>query len=138
MDPPAGATSWTVGADGAEPLVLIVDDYADAREMYVEYLGTSGFRTAEAGDGLEAVELARKLKPAVVLMDLSLPSIDGVEATKRIKSDPELKDVHVIALTGHSEREHTQKAKEAGAESFIVKPCLPDDLVTEINKLLKR
>lgn len=121
-----------------EPLVLIVDDYADAREMYVEYLSVSGFRVAEAGDGQQAVELAKSLKPDVVLMDLSLPVLDGVEATRRIKADPDSKHALVVALTGHSEKEHTDQARAAGATSFIIKPCLPDDLVKEINRILSR
>lgn len=130
--------SCPLAPDSAEPLVLIVDDYADAREMYVEYLSVSGFRVAEAADGQQAVEQAKALKPDVVLMDLSLPIVDGVEATRRIKADETTKHALIIALTGHSEREHTDEAKKAGATSFIIKPCLPDDLVTEINRLLAR
>lgn len=120
-----------------EPLVLVVDDYADAREMYVEYLSISGFRVAEAGDGLEAVEKTKALKPAIVLMDLSLPTIDGVEATRRIKAEPSTASTPVIALTGHSEKEHTESARQAGCVSFVIKPCLPDDLVAEIKKVLQ-
>lgn len=118
--------------------MLIVDDYADAREMYVEYLSVSGFRVAEAADGAQAIQLAKTIKPDVVLMDLSLPVVDGVEATRQIKSDPDSKNAHVIALTGHSEKEHTENARKAGATSFIIKPCLPDDLVKEINRILNR
>ncbi|HLM46046.1 MAG TPA: response regulator, partial [Myxococcaceae bacterium] len=69
------------------PLVLIVDDYQDAREMYAEYLEFSGFRVAEARNGAEAVEKAFALRPSVILMDLSLPVMDGWEATRRLKAD---------------------------------------------------
>lgn len=135
---PARALFPAVGTEDAEPLVLVVDDYADAREMYVEYLSMSGFRVAEAADGRAAVEKTKELHPDVILMDLSLPVIDGVEATRQIKTDPETKATHVIALTGHSEKEHTTAAREAGCESFVLKPCLPEDLVKEINKVLGR
>jgi CheY-like chemotaxis protein len=75
MTPPAG------------PLVLGVDDYQDAREMYSQYLQASGFRVAEARTGTEAVRVARELKPDCILMDLALPGIDGWEATRQIKAD---------------------------------------------------
>ena len=71
----------------AEPLVLVVDDYQDAREMYAEYFKASGFRVAEARTGIEAVAKARELLPDCILMDLSLPGIDGWEATRQLKAD---------------------------------------------------
>ncbi len=85
-----------------EPLILIVDDYQDAREMYAEYLKASGFRVAEARTGFEAVAKARELKPDVVLMDLSLPGIDGWEATRQLKADQSTMHIPVVAITGHA------------------------------------
>jgi CheY-like chemotaxis protein len=116
------------------PLILVVDDFEDNRAMYVEYLQFQGFRVAEAVNGEDAVARAAKLHPAVVVMDLSLPVMDGWEATRRIKADPKTKDVVVIALTGHAEAAHAKKATEAGCDDFVPKPCLPEQLAEKIRE----
>jgi len=118
------------------PLILVVDDYQDAREMYAEYLQFSGFRVAEAKNGNEAVEKAFALKPDLILMDLSLPGMDGWEATRRLKSDEATKHIPVVALTGHALAGASEGAKKAGCDSFVTKPCLPDDLVVEVRRML--
>jgi two-component system, cell cycle response regulator DivK len=124
-------------AEGAKaPLVLVVEDYPDAREMYCEYLRFSGFRVAEARNGEEALEKAFTLLPDVVLMDLALPLMDGWEATRRLKSDRRTADILVVALTGHALAGHAEGARRAGCDAFVTKPCLPDDLVDEIRRLL--
>lgn len=114
------------------PLILVVDDFEDNRAMYVEYLQFRGFRVVEAVNGLDAVERTRELLPAVVVMDLSLPVVDGWEATRRIKADPKTRHIRVIALTGHAEPAHAKKALDAGCDDFIPKPCLPDDLLSRV------
>ena len=119
-----------------KPVVLLVDDYPDAREMYAEYLEFSGFEIVQAGNGVEAIERAHDSHPDVVLMDLSLPVMDGWEATRRLKADDETKDIPVLALTGHALSGVSNDAKKAGCDGFITKPCLPEDLVTEIKKVL--
>jgi len=121
----------------ALPLILVVDDYADAREMYAEYLEYSGFRTAQAKNGVEALEQAFSLSPDVILMDLSLPVMDGWEATRRLKKDARTKDIPVVALTGHALEGHSESAREAGCDAFLAKPCLPDDLVAHVKKILE-
>jgi CheY-like chemotaxis protein len=118
------------------PLILVVDDYQDAREMYAEYLQFSGFRVAEAKNGNEAVEKAFALKPDLILMDLSLPGMDGWEATRRLKADDATKRIPVVALTGHALAGASEGAKKAGCDSFVTKPCLPDDLVVEVRRML--
>ncbi len=118
------------------PLVLVVEDYPDAREMYAEYLRFSGFRVAEARNGEEALEQAFTLLPDVVLMDLALPLMDGWEATRRLKSDRRTAHILVVALTGHALAGHAEGARRAGCDAFVTKPCLPDDLVDEIRRLL--
>jgi CheY-like chemotaxis protein len=123
-------------SDQAAPLILVVDDYQDAREMYAEYLQFSGFRVAEAKNGNEAVEQAFKLKPDLILMDLSLPGMDGWEATRRLKSDDSTKRIPIVALTGHALAGASEGAKRAGCDSFVTKPCLPDDLVIEVRRML--
>jgi two-component system, cell cycle response regulator DivK len=118
------------------PLILVVEDYDDAREMYVEYLTFTGFRVESATNGLEAIEMTQRLKPDLVLMDLALPKLDGWEATRRLKSDPATARIPVIALTGHALAGHAERAREAGCDSFITKPCVPDELVAEITRVL--
>jgi two-component system cell cycle response regulator DivK len=117
-------------------LVLVVEDYQDAREMYAAYLQFSGFDVAEAGNGIEAVEKATELLPDIVLMDLALPKMDGWEATRRLKGDPRTRHIPVVALTGHALAGHADGAREAGCDAFVTKPCLPDALVAEIRRLL--
>ena len=118
------------------PLILVVDDYQDAREMYAEYLQYSGFRVAEAKNGNEAVAQARSLKPDLILMDLSLPGMDGWEATRVLKADDETRHIPIVALTGHALAGASEGARKAGCDSFVTKPCLPDDLVVEVRRML--
>jgi len=120
--------------DDASALVLVVDDFEDNRAMYVEYLQFRGFRVAEAVNGLEAIERTKELLPRVIVMDLSLPVMDGWEATRRIKADPLTKHIRVIALTGHAEPAHAKKALDAGCDDFVAKPCLPENLLTKIRE----
>ncbi len=119
-----------------DPLVLVVEDYQDAREMYAAYLQFSGFRVAEAANGLEALEKTRELLPDIILMDLALPKMDGWEATRRLKSDDKTKHIPIVALTGHALSGHAEGAREAGCDAFVTKPCLPDALVAEIQRVL--
>jgi two-component system cell cycle response regulator DivK len=122
--------------DENAPLILVVDDYQDAREMYAEYLQFSGFRVAEAKNGNEAIEKAFDLRPALILMDLSLPGMDGWEATRLLKSDERTQHIPVVALTGHALAGASEGARKAGCDSFVTKPCLPDDLVVEVRRML--
>ena len=123
--------------DQSSPLILVVDDYQDAREMYAEYLQFSGFRVAEARNGNEAVNQAFALKPDLILMDLSLPGMDGWEATRRLKADASTRHIPIVALTGHALAGASEGAKKAGCDSFVTKPCLPDDLVVEVRRMLE-
>ena len=122
----------------AQPLVLVVEDYQDAREMYAAYLQFSGFDVAEAANGIEAVDKTTALLPDIVLMDLALPRMDGWEATRRLKADSRTCRIPIVALTGHALAGHAEGAREAGCDSFVTKPCLPDALVAEIRRLLDR
>ena len=129
-------TKGSRAADRKSPLVLLVDDFPDNRQMYAEFLTFSGLRVAEAENGHEAVEKARALMPDLVVMDLSLPGMDGWEATRQLKSDPRTKHIVVMALTGHALAGHSKGAMEAGCDAFITKPCLPDRLLQEIQRML--
>lgn len=118
------------------PLVLVVEDYQDAREMYAAYLTFSGYRVAEATNGEEAIEKTLELMPDIILMDLALPRMDGWEATRRLKEDERTRHIPVVALTGHALAGHAEGAREAGCDAFVTKPCLPDALVAEIQRML--
>jgi CheY-like chemotaxis protein len=119
-----------------KPLVLVVDDFADNREMYSEYLSFSGYDVIEARNGKEAIDAAQERLPDIIIMDLSLPVMDGWEATRRLKADERTHGIPVVALTGHAMHGHSKGAIEAGCDSFVAKPCLPDQLVAEIRKML--
>jgi two-component system cell cycle response regulator DivK len=122
--------------DPALPLVLVVEDYQDAREMYAAYLQFSGFRVAEATNGIEAIDKTIELMPDIILMDLALPRMDGWEATRRLKLDERTRHIPIVALTGHALAGHAEGARQAGCDSFVTKPCLPDALVAEIQRML--
>ena len=119
------------------PLILIVEDFDDAREMYRDYLEFSGFRVETARDGVEGMAKARELQPDLILMDLSLPGIDGWEATRLLKADPETNHLLIVALSAHALATEGERARAAGCDGFIAKPCLPPDLVHEVSSYLK-
>jgi CheY-like chemotaxis protein len=119
------------------PLILVVEDFDDAREMYRDYLEFSGFRVETARDGREAIEKAQRIHPDLILMDLSLPGIDGWEATRILKAAPETRNLIIVALSAHALAAEGERARAAGCDGFIAKPCLPSDLVEEIGNYLK-
>jgi CheY-like chemotaxis protein len=123
-------------SESADPLVLVVDDYADAREMYAESLSVAGFRVVEAANGLDAIDLAQRFTPDAILMDLSLPGLDGWEATRRLKSDARTRHIPVVAVTGHALATASDEARQAGCDRFVVKPALPDVVVEAVRQVL--
>lgn len=104
------------------PYILIVDDYPDGREMLAEYLAFRGMAAVTADDGEGALEATRKRPPAIVLMDLTMPGLDGWEATRKLKADPLTKDVIVIALTANALAPDEGMARQAGCDGFVPKP----------------
>jgi two-component system cell cycle response regulator DivK len=124
-------------ADALRPLlVLVVDDYQDAREMYAEYLGAYGYAVAEAETGDEAVAKAIELLPDAIVMDLSLPGMDGWTATRTLKSNDRTRAIPVVALTGNARADAPVAAREAGCDAFLSKPCLPEQMLAAIRRLL--
>jgi two-component system, cell cycle response regulator DivK len=119
-----------------KPRVMVVDDYPDAREMYSEYLEYCGFEVVQAANGMEALQRAVETQPDIILMDLSLPVMDGWEATRRLKAEGRTARIPVVALTGHALAGISEGAKKAGCDAFVTKPCLPEDLVKEIRRVL--
>lgn len=118
-------------------LVLIVEDFIHAREMYADYLTHVGFRVVEVMNGIEAVEMARKCQPDIILMDLALPKMDGWEATRRLKKSARTKHIPILALTGHALEGFEKTALAVGCDAFLRKPCLPDELLAALRKHLK-
>jgi two-component system cell cycle response regulator DivK len=124
-------------AEATPPLVLVVDDSADARALYGEYLEYLGFRVETAENGAQAIQSARgEWRPAIIIMDLAMPEVDGWQAIKRLKSDPSTADIPIVALSAYSFGEEPQRAREAGADLCLSKPCLPSQLARVIRAML--
>ncbi|MGH7268080.1 MAG: response regulator [Candidatus Rokuibacteriota bacterium] len=121
---------------GPAPLVLVVDDFEDNRAMYIQFLVFEGFRVEEAANGKEALQKALAVSPDIIVMDLSLPVMDGWEATRQLKHDPRTRRIPIVALTGHALGAQSQRAREAGCDAFLTKPCLPEALVAELRRML--
>ena len=119
------------------PLVLIAEDFEDARELYRDYLEFSGFDVEAAANGREAIDMASRLQPDIILMDASMPVLDGWQATRQLKSNPATQQIPVIALTAHAFDDARQQAEAAGCDGFVTKPCLPDDLVEKVRGTLE-
>jgi len=126
----------TAGPD--RPLVLVVDDYLEAREICAEYLGFHGYRVVTAEDGLQAIDKAFEVLPDVILMDLSLPELDGWAATRRLKADPRTSEIPIVALTGHAMSAERERALEAGCDDVITKPVVPKELLAEVERQIAR
>ena len=120
------------------PLILIVEDQSDLRQLYVQQLTSSGFDVAEARNGREAVDHGSALVPDVVLMDLSLPIVDGWEATRQLKADSRTAHIPIVALTSHDGSGELERATSAGCDWFVPKPCPPQDLIDEVRRILSR
>jgi len=119
------------------PKILIVDDNQDSRELVVKILKSRGYQTAEAVDGEEALKKAEEERPDLILMDISIPKIDGYEVTKRLKSREEFRDVPIVALTAHAMKGDREKALEAGCEGYISKPINIRELPNQIKDFLR-
>jgi CheY-like chemotaxis protein len=122
----------------APPLILVVDDDAGTLRLYAQFLKGDGFRVATAGDGLSAVVAATMDRPDLIVMDLSLPQVDGWEATRQIKRNPATARIPVVACTGHVLGGSVARALDAGVDAYITKPCPPAALARQIRKTLRR
>lgn len=118
--------------------MLIVDDYADNREMYGEYLTFAGYRIATAENGADALAKVKGERPDVIVMDLTMPVMDGWEATRRLKADSGTRTIPVVALTGHALEGSDKGAREAGCDDFLAKPFLPQDLARVVDRWAKK
>ena len=116
--------------------MLIVEDNEDNRMIYSMVLEHAGFRVLQAVTGLEGVEQARRARPDLILMDVALPILDGWEATRRLKRDPETRRIPVIALTAHALTTDRDKAAEAGCDAYLAKPIEPKAVLAEVRRFL--
>lgn len=116
--------------------VLLVEDNEDNLAVYRTILDHVGYRVLEARDGEEGVVRARDDQPDLILMDISIPKIDGWEATRRLKADTSTRDIPVIALTAHALEEDRQKALNAGCDGYLAKPVEPRKVVDEVRRFV--
>ena len=119
------------------PTVLVVEDFEDNRFMMRRLLEMSGYRVVEAVNGQQAVETARRERPDIILMDLSLPMLDGLAATRRIRELDRLSRVPIVAVSAHDSADFHAEALAAGCDEYVTKPIDFDHLVQLLNRLTK-
>jgi CheY-like chemotaxis protein len=128
-------------ADTAYPratFVLIVEDHADTRELFAMFFLAHGFTVQTADNGELGVARAIASRPDVIVMDLSLPFLDGWEATRRLKADPRTRHIPIVACTAHAFGDAVERAMEAAVDAYVVKPCEPSDLLLHVRNVLSR
>jgi CheY-like chemotaxis protein len=118
------------------PLVLLADDFVDACVMYAEYLRYHDFDVITVGDGLAAVNAAREHQPDIILLDVRMPVMTGLEALRVLRQDPQFAGVPVVALTAQALADERDNALRAGFDAFISKPLLPSQLIEQLRLLL--
>ena len=116
--------------------ILVVDDIEDSRDLYAFYLNHVGYHVTVALDGETAIRLAQQQRFDVIVMDLAMPKMDGVEATRRLKSDARTRQIPIIIVSGHAMQGLAGAARAAGAEGYCMKPCSPETLEREIERVL--
>ena len=123
---------------GARGLVLLVEDDAETRLAYRMLLEHAGWSVDEAGDGLQALRMVNGVLPSVVVIDISIPGVDGWEMARRLKLDERTRDVPLLLVTGHSLDEDRRRARDLGCAGYLVKPVAPLRLVEEVERLVER
>ena len=116
--------------------ILIVDDFEDARDLYAEFLRLQGYEVAGAADGPAALHLALPADYDVIVLDLALPRMDGLEVLRHLRKNPKTKSTPIIILSASVGQEPREEALAAGADLFLEKPCLPDELEHAIASVL--
>jgi two-component system, cell cycle response regulator DivK len=116
--------------------ILIVEDQHDNRQILRDLLLSVGFDLLEAEDGQAGIDAAKKYRPDLILMDIQLPVLDGYEATRMLKSDPDLRSIPIIVVTSYALSGDDTKAREAGCDAYVTKPFSPRTLLTKIRELL--
>ncbi len=119
------------------PLVLVVEDDPETRRFYSDALERDGFATDEAHNGWQALEKALQDPPDLILTDIAVPGIDGIELCRRLRADDRTRRVPVLAITGYADRHYPDRAMGAGADQVLAKPCDADKLVFEARRLIR-
>jgi CheY-like chemotaxis protein len=114
--------------------ILIVDDFEDNREMYAYFLSEHGFTVTQAADGQESLDKAESLQPDLIIMDLSLPGMDGWEAARRLKTGERTRNIPILILTAYD----LTSGGPLDCDGVLTKPCLPDRMIAEITQVLER
>jgi CheY-like chemotaxis protein len=127
-----------VTSDRRQPFVLIADDDLDTRELYRACFDTSGYRTAEAGTGSQAIASAVEIVPDVLLVDYVLPDLDGLAIAQRLKADPRTTGICIVMVTGYATPDLERRALALGIERVLLKPCLPQTVMREVARALGR
>jgi len=117
--------------------ILIVEDNQDNRELLIKILKVKGFLLMEAVDGEDALQKVSIERPDLILMDISIPKIDGYEVTRRLKNQPDFQDIPIIALTAHAMKGDREKALKAGCDGYITKPINIRELPNQVIDFLK-
>jgi two-component system, cell cycle response regulator DivK len=125
-----------VGEPDMTKRILVVDDQYDNKKIMRDLLGTADYETIEAGNGEQAVAMVAQGRPDLILMDIQLPILDGYEATRRIKADPTLQSIPIIAVSSYALSGDEQKARVAGCNDFVSKPFSPRQLLAKIRQYL--
>ncbi len=120
----------------SQPTILLVEDNLHNRKIFHGVLTHAGFRVLEASDGGEALATIKRTLPDLILMDLSIPVVDGWECTRRLKADPTTRAVPIIALTAHAMRGDEERARHAGCDGYLSKPISPKRVVEEVKRFL--
>ena len=116
--------------------ILLVEDQLDFLAIHKMYLERHGYHVLAAEDGREALRSARQYQPHVILMDLSLPYVDGLTATRELKTDPSTARIPIVMLTAHGYGSAGRRAREAGCSGFLAKPCDPQRVLREVQRLI--
>ncbi len=116
--------------------ILVVEDQEDNRQIIRDMLSTTDYEITEAENGEEALAAVTKQRPDLILMDIQMPILDGYEATRRIKADPGLRSIPIIAITSYALSGDEQKARAAGCDDYVPKPYSPRQLLAKIKEFL--
>lgn len=116
--------------------VLLVEDNRDNRDIYRTILEHAGHAVTEAVNGVEAIPLAVEGRPDIIVMDVTMPIMDGLECTRRLRADATTSKIPILVLTAHALASDVQDAKDAGANAYLSKPCAPRTLLAEVERLL--
>ena len=125
-------------SSGTTPVVLVVEDDPDTRRFYSSALASHGFQIDQAHNGYQALEKAFVLLPDLILTDIAVPGLDGIELCRRLRADTRTRTIPVLAVTGYDNRHYPDRAMIAGADHVLIKPCDPEVLISEARRLVEK